>query len=175
MSFLENNTIKLVIILILSLLVNSCNEQDVLEKYDKNGNLIVYNEQIYAEMWTKDRNLKVTVIDTFCINQRDRAVKDIKKGKLVYFGYNNYEFEKISEILGKFGIESKKSLRRGVRLGGFEPYCYENEMHKEINRRFGKSFIDSISEIAKKEFIKENPNIDYIEDGVDLKEKYNIK
>ena len=175
MNYSENNIMKVIMMLILSLVLNSCNKKDVLDKYDKNGNLIVYNEQVYAEMWTKNRNLKVTVIDTFCINQKDRAIKDIKKGKLVYFGYDNYEFKILSKILRKYGIESKESLRRDVRLGGFEPYCYENEMHKEIDRKFGKSFIDSISEIAKKEFINENPNIEYIEDGVDLRKKYNIK
>ena len=159
-------------IIALSFFLNSCKKQHSLEKHDKNGTLIVYNEQVYAQMWTKNRNLKVTVIDTFCINQKDRAIKDIKKGKLVYFGYNNYEFKILSEILSKYGIDSKESLRRGVRLGGFEPYCYQDEMFKEINKRFGKNFIDSLSEIAKKEFVKENSNIEYIEDGIDLRKKY---
>lgn len=150
---------KVVMMLVL-LFLSSCTKKDALDKYDKNGNLIVYNEQVYAEMWTKNRNLKVTVVDTFCMNQKDIAIKDIKKGKLIYFGYSNYEFKTLSKMLRKYGIESKESLRRSVRLGGFEPYCYENEMHKEIDRRFGESFIDSISEVAKKEFIKENPNIE---------------
>lgn len=166
---------KVIKTLIIFFILSSCHNKKALEKYDKNGNLIVYNEQVYAEMWVKNKNLKVTVIDTYCINQKERAIKDIKKGKLVYFGFNNYEFKILSKILRKYGIISKESLRRSVRLGGFEPYCYENEMQKEIERRFGKFFIDSISEIAKKEFIKENPNIEYIEDGVDLRKKYNLK
>ena len=175
MNFLENNIMKVIMIIILSLVLNSCNKNETLDKYDKNGNLIVYNEQVYAEMWAKNRNLKVTIIDTFCINQKERAIKDIKKGRLVYFGYNNYEFKILSKMLLKYGIESKESLRRDVKLEGFEPYCYENEMYKEINRKFGKNFIDSISEIAKKEFVKINPNIEYIEDGVDLRKKYDVK
>jgi hypothetical protein len=45
-------------------------------------------------------------------------------------------------------------------------------MYKEINKRFGKNFIDSLSEVSKKEFVIENPDIEYIEDGVDLRKKY---
>lgn len=166
---------KTIMMFMLYLLLSSCGQKEVLEKYDKNGIPIVYNEKVYAQMWTKNRNLKVTIIDTFCINQKSRAIKDIKKGKLIYFGSKNYEFKKLSEKLGKFGIESREFLGRSVRLGGFEPYCYQNEMYKEINRRFGKSFIDSLSEIAKKEFVQENPNIEFIVDGVDLRKKYNVK
>lgn len=162
-------------ILMFCLLLGSCKQGDVLEKYDKKGNLIVYNVQVYAEMWAKNRNLKVTVIDTFCINQKSRAIKDIKNGKLIYFGYNNYEFQILSKMLSKYGIKSKEFLRRDVRLEGFEPYCYQNEMDNEISRRFGENFIDSLSEIAKKVFVQENPNIEYIEDGIDLRKKYNVK
>ena len=166
---------KAILVIILALLLISCNKEKVLEKYDKNGNLIVYNEQVYAELWTKDKNLKVTVIDTFCINQEIRARKDIREGKLIYFGYDNYEFQKLSKKLIRYGIESKSFLRRGVRLGGFDPYCYQNEMRREISRKFGNRFIDSLSQIAKREFLQENPNIEYMEDGVDLRKKYMVK
>ena len=175
MNYLVNTIMKIVMMLVLSLFFNSCKQQELLEKHDKNGNLIVYNEQVYAEMWTKNRNLKVTVIDTFCINQKSKAISDIKKGRLIYFGDNNKVFEKLSNKLSKYGIESKEFLRRDVRIGGFEPYCYQDEMYKEINKRFGKNFIDSLSEVAKKEFVIENPDIEYIEDGVDLRKKYNVK
>lgn len=166
---------KIIMTVVLSLFLSSCKKQEKLEKYDKNGNLIVYNQDVYAEMWIKNKKLKVTVVDTFCINQKSKAIKDIKIGKLIYFGDNNRVFKKLSNMLSKYGIESKEFLGRDVRLGGFEPYCYQNEMYKEINRKFGKSFIDSLSEIAKKEFVKENPNMEYMEDGVDLRKKYNIK
>lgn len=60
-----------------------------------------------------------------------------------------------------------------MRSGGFEPYCYQYEIYREINRKFGEGFIDSLSEAAKKEFVLENPEMEYIEDGIDLRE--NIK
>jgi hypothetical protein len=175
MNYLKNTFMRIITVLILSLFFNSCKKQEGLEKYDKNGNIIVYSEQVYGEMWTKNKNLKVTVIDTFCINQKFNAIKDIKNGKLIYFGNNNRVFKKLSIMLSKYGIESKEFLRRDVRLGGFEPYCYQEEMDKEINKKLGENFIDSLFEVAKKEFVIENPDIEYMEDGIDLREKYKVK
>lgn len=45
-------------------------------------------------------------------------------------------------------------------------------MTEEIWRKFGNNFIDSLFRIAQKEYIIENPNEEYIYDGVDLRAKY---
>jgi hypothetical protein len=164
-----------IIVVVFLIVFTSCNkkaEPEELPKFDKNGNPIVYSEQVYMHMWTKDRNLKVTVIDTFCINQKAKAIEDIKKGKLIYFGFHPSEFEKMTKILSGYGIETKEHLARDIRMGGFEPYCYQNEMYKEINRKYGENFIDSIFRVAQKEYILENPTVEYIEDGKDLRDKY---
>ncbi|MCL9804948.1 hypothetical protein NAT51_05430 [Flavobacterium amniphilum] len=166
---------KLSLFCFILFILGSCNkpvESEDPAKFDEKGNLIVYSEEVYAKMWFKNRNLKVTVIDTFCINQKSRVLKDIQKGKLVYFGFHPREFKKMSEILLKYGIESKEHLGRCVRIGGFEPFCYEEEMYKEINRKYGNHFIDSIFRMVQKEYILEHPDVPYFEDGVDLREKY---
>jgi hypothetical protein len=166
---------KIFLLFLFTFIFNSCskkNETRKLPKFDKNGNLIVYNEEVYAKMWIKNRNLKVTVIDTFCKNQKSKAIKDIKNGKLIYFGFHPREFQKMTKILSQFGIETKEHLRRCVRVGDFEPYCYQEEMYKEIARKHGENFIDSIFKVAQKEYIIENPNVEYIADGIDLREKY---
>ncbi|ENA1815777.1 hypothetical protein ABF174_002425 [Flavobacterium psychrophilum] len=166
---------KVLIVFLVILILNSCDKKtgtEKLAKFDKNGKLIVYNEKVYAKMWLKNRNLNVTVIDTFCENQKSKALKDIKKGKLIYFGFHPREFQKMTKILNKFGIETKEQLRHCVRMGGFEPFCYEYEMHKEIRKKFGVNFIDSIIKVAQKESVLENPNEEYIVDGIDLREKY---
>ena len=106
------------------------------------------------------------------MNQTERAIRDIKNGKLIYFGFHPREFEKLTKMLRQHGIEIKKFTGTDVRLGGFEPYCYENEMTEEISRKFGENFIDSLFKIAQKEYIIENPNEEYIYDGVDLRAKY---
>ncbi len=144
-------------------------------KYDKNGNLIVYNIEEYSKLWFKNRKLKVTVIDTFCINQKEKAIKDIKNGKLIYFGFHPYEFPKMTKILSKYGIQTKEHLGGCLGMGGFEPFCYQEEMYKEINRKYGENFIDSIFKIAQREFVIENPNVEYMEDGIDLREKYRLE
>jgi len=169
---------KKFILFFLMLVLNSCikkKESEEFQKFDKKGTLIVYSQQVYTDMWIKNRNLKVTVIDTFCINQKSRAIKDIKNGKLIYFGFHPREFKKMAKILSKYGIETKEHLGTCIRLGGFEPYCYQEEMSKEINRKYGENFIDSIFKIAQKEYVIENPNVEYLEDGIDLREKYILK
>lgn len=169
---------KNLILALLSLCFFACNpsksteKKEELKKYDENGKLIVYSQEVYAKMWTKNRNLDVTVIDTFCMNQTERAIRDIKNGKLIYFGFHPREFEKLTKMLRQHGIEIKKFTGTDVRLGDFEPYCYENEMTEEISRKFGENFIDSLFKIAQKEYIIENPNEEYIYDGVDLRAKY---
>ncbi|MBF4517771.1 hypothetical protein IRZ71_15510 [Flavobacterium sp. ANB] len=165
---------KVFILLFLCFQFYSCqNKKAELKKFDANGKLIVYSEEVYANMWMKNRNLDVTVIDTFCINQKARALSDIKNGKLIYFGYAiDGIFKKLSKKLSKYGIETKEHLSGCTRMGSFEPYCYQIEMWKEIDRKYGENFIDSLSEEAKKEFIIENPNVKYMEDGKDLREKY---
>jgi len=172
---------KFLILFITTFSLLSCNQnkhsenKTLLKKYDKNGKLIVYNIDVYVDMWIKNKNLDVTVIDTFYINQKARALKDIKNGKLIYFGFHPREFEKLTKMLSKYGIEAKEHLAGCVRIGGFNPYGYEDEMYDEINKRFGENFIDSLYRIAQKEYITQHPNEEYVEDGEDLRAKYLIK
>lgn len=35
---------------VLGLFLSSCSDKEALDKYDKHGNLIVYNSQVYSEM-----------------------------------------------------------------------------------------------------------------------------
>lgn len=166
------------IIFFATLTLISCNYKEntkkklELKKYDENGKLIVYNVEEYSKMWLKNKKLNVTVIDTFCKNQKKRAQQDIKNGKLIYFRPNYLEFHKMSALFKKYDIETKEFNFSCIRMGGFQPYCYQDEMHKEIQRKFGNNFIDSLTEIAKKEYVIENPNVEYMQDGKDLREKY---
>jgi hypothetical protein len=163
-------------IFLLTIILNSCvekNETKELSKFDKNGKLIVYNEGVYAEMWTKNNNLDVTVIDTLCISQKAKALNDIKNGKLIYFGLIPEKFKsKVIKILSEHGIETKEYFGRCVRMKGFEPYCYQNEMYKAILKKYGDNFIELTFENAKKQFVKDNPNIEYLENGIDLRSKF---
>lgn len=167
---------KVFIVFLITLILNSCNkktEAEKLSKFDKNGKMIVYNEGVYAEMWTKNHNLDVTVIDTLCINQKAKAINDIKNGKLMYFGLIPEQIKsKVVKIFSEHGIETKEHFGRCVRMKGFEPYCYQNEMYKAILKKYGDNFIELTFENAKKEFVKENPKTEFTEDGKKLIEKY---
>ena len=160
----------------MTIILNSCvgkNETSELATFDKNGKMIVYNEGVYAKMWMKNHNLDVTVIDTLCISQKAKAINDIKNGKLIYFGLIPEQFKsKVIKTFRQHGIETKEHLGRCVRMKGFEPYCYQNEMYKAILKKYGDNFIDLTFEIAKKEFVKENPKTELTEDGIKLTEKY---
>ena len=76
---------KILFLFLTTFTLLSCNQnkdsvkKTPLKKYDENGKLIVYNIDVYVDMWIKNKNLDVTVIDTFYINQKARALKDIKK------------------------------------------------------------------------------------------------
>lgn len=166
---------KNLLFILIFLALQSCNNktsETKYPKYDKKGKLIVYSEEEYIKMWIKNKKLDVTIVDTFCINQKERALRDIKKGKLIYFGFHHVLEPKLIKRLKKYNISYKEHLGRCTRIGGFEPYCYQEEMWKEIDKRYGENFIDSLVETVKKEYIIEHPNEEYMEDGIDLRTKY---
>ena len=162
---------KLIITFFVVFICFSCHRKE-LKKVDENGQLIVYNQEVYTEMWIKNKNLEVTIVDTFCINQKQKAINDIEKGNLIYFRPNYLEFDEMSTLLRKYGITTKDFHYSCIRLGGFEPYCYQDEMYNEIIRKFGENFLDSLTEIAKRNFVIKNPNVEYFENGIDLRKKY---
>jgi hypothetical protein len=45
-------------------------------------------------------------------------------------------------------------------------------MRNELSKRFNKTWIDSMERIALKNYIIKNPTKPYIENGIDLREKY---
>ncbi|RWX02222.1 energy transducer TonB [Flavobacterium cerinum] len=154
---------KFIIILFSLFFLNSCNQKTELEKFDKNGKPIVYSEEVYMKMWFKNRNPDVTVIDTFCINQKTKAVNDIKNGKLTYtlingYGMYDYSDKEMTELLLKKSIVLNSVLKpcMGPRKG-FNWYCYAELMNSEIEKKFGEKFIDSLRNIADKQFIEKNP------------------
>lgn len=121
----------------------------------------------------KDKNIKVKVFDTFCENQTKRAKRDIGSNQLIYFdpsGY--YEHEELGELLKKYDIETKRYNRYCIRVASFNLYCYQDLMKDEIEKRYGKTFLDSLWKIAERNFVLKYPDSLYIKDGRDIREKY---
>ncbi|MFK7059828.1 hypothetical protein V3Q90_06790 [Flavobacterium oreochromis] len=131
---------KNLLIILAFLVLQSCNNKTSetrYPKYDKNGKLIVYSEEEDIKMWYKNKKLDVTVIDTFCIHQKQRALKDIKNGKLIYFGSHYILEPKLIKRLKKYNISYKQYLAGCIRWETFEPSYYQEEMWKEIDKRYG--------------------------------------
>ena len=153
-------------IVLLFLVFLSCKEND-------NNGKVVYNQDEYLKLWMKDKNVKVKVVDTFCENQTKKAIKDIANNQLTYFNpYAYYEHEELAELLKKHGIQTKICYRPCISVASFNLYCYQDLMKDEIEKRYGKTFLDSLWQIAEKKFVLKYPDSLYIKEGRDIREKY---
>jgi hypothetical protein len=163
---------SLTLLIILFFTIYSCEKKQFPQK-DKNGTRIFYDIDEYVRFEINHPKEKVIIIDTFCISEEKRAINDIKKNNLTYYmtlGFEKKEFEK---ILASLNLKSKSiEPHGGFRYGKFNRNCYQNEMNKELERRYGNDFFDSIRTLARKLYIKKHPNEVYIEDGRDIREVY---
>ena len=141
------------------------------------GKDTIYNLIIAENIWRKNDTLKAVIIDTACLMQRKRAIKDIENGQLCYYNsFIHYEAPQMIELLNKYHIEFQDFFAGCFGPPpGFSQYCYEEEMHKEIYNKYGENFIDSLWLIAEKQFVIKYPDSIYIKDGLDIREKYLIK
>ena len=117
--------------------LTSCKQNETPGKLDTNEPLTVYNEESYYELLEKNKDLKVKVIDTSCINERKRAESDIKKGKLYFFRSKVwFEWKEMAELLSEYNIEYKDYEHNCFGPPpGFEHDCYEKLMWTEIDKR----------------------------------------
>ena len=159
-------------LLIFCLLIFACSQTDNFPKTDKSGTKIFYSVNEYADYWMKHKSEKVIIIDTFCLNQKKRALKDIDQNNLTYFSNVGYGREEFNQILKAYSIKSNSIDPHGGRQFGFVGCCYEHEMNEELERRYGINFFDSLITIAKKNFVKKHPNETFMENGQDMKDIY---
>lgn len=104
--------------------------------------------------------------DSACTAETARAESDIKKNKLVYFHYfgmvDHYRSNvEMNELLKKYNIEVDSALTYCTVPGELQN-CYGHVMSKEIDRKFGPKFIDSLRHIAEIEYV--NKNLDKVYD-----------
>jgi len=133
--------------------------------------LTIYNQNVYIEMWKKNKAINVKIVDTSCINQTKRAKFDIKKGKLIYFDNElRYESKEMAKLLKNYNIEI--SDYNSSCIGpppGFENYCYQKVMWNEIDSKLGRKTLDSLWEVALISYVLKNPNKEYI---IDIRTKH---
>ncbi|WP_225875121.1 hypothetical protein [Flavobacterium bernardetii] len=96
-----------------------------------------------------------------CKVETERAENDIKKGKIVYFHFfgmvAKYDSDlEFNELLLKNNIKVDSALYYCT--ADELEYCYPNRMYREIENLHGKNFIDSLRNIADKQFITKHPD-----------------
>lgn len=122
--------------------------------FQKQSDTIISNE---LEEYIKEER---KYLDSQCVAETARAQADIKKGKLVYFHYfgmvESYRSNAEMDVLLK-----QKNIEVGTALyyctvPAELQNCYEAVMSKEIDRKFGPKFIDSLRHIADVQYVKKN-------------------
>lgn len=111
-----------------------------------------------AEYWVEESKMW----DSICIKQTEKANEEISRGQLTYVILKGMVkmFDSDSELellLSKYKI---KTAQQGIfcTAPSDKQLCYGDLMNKEIERKYGKHFIDEKREEAEKIYIKKNIN-----------------
>ncbi len=148
------------------ILLTSCQNNDAVK---------VYSVEEYYKVKKENPKIEIIVSDTVCEFQINKAKKDIENDSLVFHSYH-YTPEVVDELkvlLKPFKIYPIYSNSSSISsVAGFKSQCYQETMRNELSKRFNKTWIDSMERIALKNYIIKNPTKPYIENGIDLREKY---
>jgi len=114
--------------------------------------------------------------DSICKLETKNAEKDIKQNKLTYFHYFGMVVqyrsnEEINKLLSKYNISIDSAFYYCTVPSELQN-CYAHKMRQEIDKRFGKSFIDSLGVIAEKQYVKNNINKIYEFEECDTLSRY---
>lgn len=114
--------------------------------------------------------------DSLCIAESNNALKDIKKGQLFYthiFGMvEMYRSDaEMDSLLNKFSIRTKEGLYYCMAPPS-KQNCYAKIMNKEIAKRFGNTFIDSLRKKAEIIYLKKNKDKIFSFEECDMNSRY---
>lgn len=165
------------------LLLFSCNKSVEPVKVNSSKEIVVesvepikvYSWEEYEKAKSENPRRKLIVVDTICPYETKRAERDILKNRLAYYsrGYTEGVVDELNILTKKYGITAEYRTSSCIQAPeGFTEYCYENLMHKEIKKRYGVKWIDSLERIALKNYVIKHPNEPYNENGVDLRTKF---
>lgn len=114
--------------------------------------------------------------DSLCKIETKNAEKDIKQNKITYFHYFGMVVqyrsnEEMNKLLSSYNIKID-SASYYCTVPSKLQNCYAHKMQQEIDRRYGKNFIDSLRTIAEKQYVKNNPNKIYEFEECDTLSRY---
>jgi hypothetical protein len=164
---------KTTILLLTLMTIISCGKKENLPERDKFGNRIFYNNLDYFKYTSSGKKIEpVVIIDTLCINQKAKAIKDIQNNQLTYHtGWTPHEKELATE-LKKYGIKLKPlSIYTGCLTTQFGLQCYENEMNEELRKRYGEDFFITLWNNTLEDHVKKFPHETFNEEGETIKLK----
>jgi len=131
-----------------------------------------------------EEKVKIVIKDTICPFEENSAISDIKKGKLkIYFSFLNFlknfdndSYGYLGKYLSKYNI-TVDTIVDEYSLGcvhnrNFERYCYQKIMLKEIEKKYGKKFLDSLCNLVEKDYVKKNSNKVYEFMECDMASRY---
>lgn len=141
--------------LISLLLFTNCKNQDTFNPNSKNLSYEEYMIQLYNKDLTQEE---------ICLNEINRAIFDINQNKLTFFyqygidHHQSFAYD-VAKILKKENISAEEYLGSSC-LKDHDSECtdiYIKLMDKEITKRYGAHFKNSILEEAYQVFHKNNP------------------
>jgi len=114
--------------------------------------------------------------DSICKTETKNAEKDIKQNKLTYFHYLGmvvqYRSNKeMNKLLSNYNIGVGSAVSYCTVPGELQN-CYAYKMRQEIDKRYGKKFIDSLRTIAEKQYVENNLNKIYAFEECDTISRY---
>ncbi|KAF2082821.1 hypothetical protein DMA14_01435 [Flavobacterium sharifuzzamanii] len=114
--------------------------------------------------------------DSICKIETKNAEKDIKQNKLTYFHYFGMVVqyrsnEEMNKLLSNYNI-GIGSASYYCTVPGELQNCYARKMRQEIDKRYGKKFIDSLRTIAEKQYVENNLNKVYAFEECDTISRY---
>lgn len=147
------------------------------EHHIKNDTTYVYNIDDYIKLKNKSPH-NIKIIDTNCINQTELAQTDFKNGKVTFYYfpkmYEQFRQEKqIKKILENYKMSFEFGFSSCVVLSkDFSDNCYELEMTKKIDEKYGPEFRNTIIKKSVLQYINENPNVNFDFEEVDTIARY---
>jgi len=114
--------------------------------------------------------------DSICKIETKNAEKDIKQNKLTYFHYFGMVVqyrsnEEMDKLLSNYNIGTDSAFYYCTVPGKFQN-CYAHKMRQEIDKRYGKKFVDSLRIIAEKQYVKNNVNMVFAFEECDTISRY---
>lgn len=114
--------------------------------------------------------------DSICKIETKNAENDIKQNKLTYFHYFGMVVqyrsnEEMNKLLSNYNIGTGTASYYCTVPGELQN-CYAHKMRQEIDKRYGKNFIDSLRIIAEKQYVKNNLNKVYAFEECDTISRY---